>query len=289
MTDGKLFTLGDVFRQGLEQLSLYQQDNASNEAVYLLELVFGTGRRELLQQPKAPVDPQKAQRYFSLIQRRTSGEPLQYILGKWEFMGLPFAVGPGVLIPRQETEELALLAIAHLKQYDSPLGLDLCSGTGCIPISIGKLCPSSQIWGVELSGDAFKYFRQNIALNKTENVTPFRGDVFALPGEAAGRKYHLVTSNPPYIATDELRELQTEVCKEPVMALDGGSDGLDFYRRLPGIAHRLLLPGGLLVMEIGEKQGQSVLALTRQAGFTDVTLKKDIFGNDRIVYGYVDS
>jgi len=255
------------------------------EAAFLFQKAFGLDRGALLARGREIPDPEKAAEFLSLLERRLAGEPLQYLLGEWEFLGLPFRVGPGVLIPRPETELLAEAALAAAEGLPSPALLDLCSGSGCLPVALGNRRPDAQVWGVELSPEAMDYFRQNIGRNRCGNVTAVLGDVFALPEEIARRRYQVITANPPYVRRDLLPTLQAEVRREPAMALDGGEDGLDFYRRLPRLCLPLLVPGGTLLLEIGEDQGAAVPALMAAAGYRDVTVKKDLSGLDRVVLG----
>lgn len=211
-----------------------------------------------------------------------SGTPLQYVLGEWDFLDGTFAVGPGVLIPRPETEELAQLAIAQVKTAGSaPVVWDLCAGSGCIGISIAKACPGAQVYCVEKSADAFAYLQKNAM--PIANVRPvladISGDLSSLPAP------QVVVSNPPYIPAAVLPTLQSEVQQEPMMALDGGADGLDFYRL---IAEKIVpsLDGGTrLLLEIGDEQGSAVQDLF--AHCKDVLVRQDIYGKDRILIATV--
>lgn len=256
------------------------------EAAFLFEKVFGLDRGALLARGNEKPEPGKAEEFLALLDRRLAGEPLQYLLGEWEFFGLPFRVGPGVLIPRPETELLAELALSLAENIPSPALLDLCSGSGCLPVALGARRPDAAIWGVELSPEAMGYFTENIRLNRRENVTAVLGDVFALPEEVTRRQYRVITANPPYIRRDALPGLQAEVRREPLMALDGGADGLDFYRRLPALCLPLLAPGGALLLEIGEDQGPAVAALMTAAGYDGVAVIQDLSGLDRVVRGF---
>lgn len=207
-----------------------------------------------------------------------SGTPLQYVLGEWDFLDSTFAVGPGVLIPRPETEELAQLAIEQVKSAGmSPVVWDLCAGSGCIGISIAKACPSAQVYCVEKSADAFAYLQKNAMT--VANVRPvladIGGDLSALPLP------NVVVSNPPYIPASVVPTLQPEVQKEPMMALDGGADGLDFYRLIAEKILPILDSGTRLLLEIGDEQGQAVQELF--AGCQDVQVRQDIYGKDRIL------
>lgn len=282
---GDRLTLQGLYLLGKKRLSALPggTDNSPMEAQFLWEKATGLSWRERLLRGEDPVPEEGAAAFFSLVERRLAGEPLQYLLEEWEFYGLPFLVGPGVLIPRPETELLVDRALEAVEGCPSPALLDLCSGSGCVPIALGNKLPEARLWGVELSPDALGYFRQNIHRNGADNVTAVAGDVFSLPEEVTKRRYRVITANPPYIPRDELDSLQAEVRREPTLALDGGTDGLDFYRRLPGICLPLLEPGGWLILEIGEGQGAAVAELAREAGFGAVQIQRDLSGLERQV------
>ena len=204
------------------------------------------------------------------------GKPLQYVLGKWDFYESEFFVGEGVLIPRPETEELVELCLNYAKVLESPVIFDLCSGSGCIGISLAKKLKKSTVYCIEKSEDAFKYLKKNA--DGIENVITVHGDIndsFDLP------KADIIISNPPYIKTDDIKSLQSEVGYEPEMALDGGDDGLDFYRIINAKWASQLKDGGKLFLEIGNEQGSEMRAVL--TNFKDVEIHKDIYKNDRMV------
>lgn len=218
-----------------------------------------------------------------MAERRNNGEPLQYIFGHWEFSGYDFFVGDGVLIPRTETEELTEIAVKHLKENGGTF-LDLCSGTGCIPIAL-SLMTDADGFGVELYDKAYSYFLRNKEKNNADAVTPIQADV--LEKSTADRfpdgTFTVITSNPPYINEADMKTLQREVTFEPETALAGGRDGLDFYRVLIPLYTPKLKKGGMLIFEIGDEQGQAVSELFIKEGLTP-TVRKDIFGNTRIIF-----
>ncbi len=208
--------------------------------------------------------------------RLKSGEPLQYVIGKWDFYESEFEVGQGVLIPRPETEELVDEVVKFAKTLNNPLIFDLCSGSGCIGISIAKKIPTSTVYCIEKSEQAFKYLEKNA--NGLSNVVTILADInddFDLP------QADIIVSNPPYIKSNELSSLQKEVQFEPKMALDGGIDGLDFYRIINDKWRTRLKKNGRLFLEIGNDQGESIKDAL--ISFINVTVKKDIYSNDRIV------
>ena len=214
-----------------------------------------------------------------MTKKRVTGIPLQYIFGKWEFYGYPFYVGEGVLIPRPETELLIDIA----KEYCSENSriIDLCSGSGCIPISI-SLETGADTTGIELYDEAFSYFGRNIALNKAK-VRAIKGDVLD-ESLLIGESFDAIFSNPPYLTAEEMKELQLEVTFEPSSALFGGEDGLYFYRRIIPIWVKRLNKGGIFAVEIGETQGEAVKAIMEENGLT-AEIIKDYSGLDRVVKG----
>lgn len=215
--------------------------------------------------------------------RRKTGEPLQYILGNWDFYGRKYFVGEGVLIPRPETELLCDIAIGHLKNTGGT-AVDLCSGSGCIAVTTALEANVGTV-GIEISGKAYGYFLKNIAENKAEKlVTAINGDIFDkdILGQFPDDSLSAVLSNPPYISSADMKTLQKEVTFEPELALFGGEDGLDFYRRLVPMWAVKLRSGGLFAVEIGEEQGQAVSDIFKKAGLTPQVVT-DYSGHNRIV------
>lgn len=205
-----------------------------------------------------------------------TGEPLQYVIGKWDFYESEFYVGEGVLIPRPETEELVELAVKYLKTVTNPVVIDLCSGSGCIGVSIAKAVTDSKVYCIEKSKEAFRYLEKNA--KDCNNVVLINDDIF---NDIDIENADLIISNPPYIKTSDLANLQDEVKKEPQMALDGGNDGLDFYRIINTNWTSKLKPNGVLMLEIGEDQGKDIVDVLTE--FNNVEVKKDMYGNDRMV------
>lgn len=212
--------------------------------------------------------------------RLKSGEPLQYVLGKWDFYESEFFVGKGVLIPRPETEELTQHVIETAKKLSSPVVYDLCSGSGCIGISVAKAVKNSSVYCVEKSEDALNYLRKNIT--QADNAVAVEGDVLN-PHSIEPESIDIIVSNPPYIRNSDLDGLQKEVQFEPKMALDGGKDGLDFYKKIPELWYPYLKNNGSIFFEISEEQGKDVYDILNSLGYRNVEVKKDMYGNDRIV------
>jgi release factor glutamine methyltransferase len=234
-----------------------------------------------------------------LIRRRAKGEPLQYIIGSVEFLGLTISVGKGVLIPRPETELLAEEAIRIVRsskfkvQSSIPFNtqestipairiLDLCTGSGCIALALAKALPEADVCGTDVSKVALRFANRNADANGIGNATFFAGSLFApLP---AGAVFDLIVSNPPYISSGEVPGLQREIKDwEPLEALDGGADGLDFYRRIFSDAGRYLRPGGGVICELGFGQATAVREMAQNYAFSNVAVKKDYAGIERIL------
>ena len=217
--------------------------------------------------------------FDGLRQQRLQRVPLQYLTHEQPFLGHSFYVDERVLIPRPETELLAERVIEALRRMDTPAALDLCCGSGCIGVSAALAVPGAQVHMADLSSDALAVTRRN-AEALGAHVTLHQGDLFAA---VAGLKFDLIVSNPPYIPAGECPELQPEVLREPVMALDGGADGLDFYRRIAREAPLHLTGGGMVFLEVGWDQAEAVCALMREAGFREARAHVDLQGILRMV------
>lgn len=222
----------------------------------------------------------EAARLSALAERRAAREPLQYILGEWDFMDFTLKVGPGVLCPRADSEIVCESALTLLQGRERPVVYDLCAGTGCLGLGIARHSPGALVTCVEKSPEAWQYLTAN---TEQTGVRTVQADVFTyyktLPAEGAD----LIISNPPYLTGAEMRALMPETAQEPAMALDGGADGLDFYRLLTEKYRDAVRPGGWLVLEIGYAQGPAVLALGGACGWVNTSCRKDYGGNDRAV------
>ena len=253
-------------------------------------------------------DPELTEKQMSLLEsvvsRRSSREPLQYIIGYVEFIGLRIQVGKGVLIPRPETELMAELAIKKVgairgqpvTHHPSPVKiLDLCTGSGCLALALAKEFPDAQVYGSDISEIALGYARQNADLNGINNVTFLQGNLLEPlygPGHLVPAPnsslltFDLIISNPPYIKSDDIKNLQTEIKDwEPLSALDGGTDGLDFYRAIILIARKSLKENGILMLEIGIDCADAVKDILKGSGYSHIELTKDYAGIDRIAVG----
>lgn len=252
------------------------------DAEWLLAHVLGMDRLAMRMSGTAQLTPQQEQRMASLLLSRTRRTPLQYLLGTQGFYGLEIRTDARALIPRQETETLCETGIAHLRALGPlppPAALDLCTGSGAIALALRHECPFAQVSASDASAEALSLAREN-ARRLGLSVDFFAGDLFDAVGE---RRFDLILSNPPYIPSDECARLQPEVLREPRMALDGGADGLDFYRLLTARYRDALRPGGWLVLEIGYAQAADVLALGQAHGWGNGSCRKDYGGNDRAV------
>ncbi len=228
------------------------------------------------------IDKAVYEEILNCVRRILSGEPLQYVVGSTEFMSLEFYVAPGVLIPRPDTECLVELAIGCIGDKCCSV-LDIGTGSGCVAVSIAKYCKNSSVTSIDISDAALKIAETNVKNNKV-SVKLLNCDIM---NSFPVSKFDYIVSNPPYIPTKVIAELDTNVKDfEPVTALDGGSDGLDFYRRIIDIAPLMLTPQGMLLLEVGHDQSESVSKLMKNT-FSDVTITKDFCGINRVVSGRI--
>ena len=278
-------TLRSLYNEARRRLTAAGIDSPAFDAVCLIELVFGVNRGDLLLRGQEEADAAGEEQFEALLRRREAREPLQYLLGAWEFMDMSLKTGPGVLCPREETELLCQTVAGYLK--DTPCrGLDLCAGTGAVALGIARLCPKAEIQAVELSDQAAGYLRQNVETFGEGRVQVMMGDVLSpeFAARFADGSLDFIASNPPYIASGELPGLQEEVQQEPSLALDGGEDGLVFYRAIAKLWAPKLHPGGVLAVEIGEEQAEAVSSLFAEAGISCRT-EQDFNGLDRVIHG----
>ena len=283
-------TYRECYEQGCRTLQAAGIEEATLDARLLLEAVCGTDRNDLLVHGEQPVMPQAEEKYLHWIRQRAEHIPLQQLTGEQDFMGLTFSVNEHVLIPRQDTEILVEEVLKEL--HDRMRILDMCTGSGCILISLLLERQDARGAGVDVSPEALEVAKENASLLKVENRADFvESDLFSAPyfcekGGKEGGKYDILISNPPYIATEEIETLMEEVrLHDPRKALDGMEDGLYFYRKITAEAGKYLKPGGWLLYEIGCTQGEAVSEMLRNAGFEKVQVVKDLPGLDRVVMG----
>lgn len=259
-------------------------ETAREDARFLLSFASGKSVSSLIASFALYASPEIEELYLQYIGRRLQNEPVAYITGSWEFHGLPLYVNRHVLIPRFDTESLIDAALSALENVPSPRILDLCTGSGCIACALASELPDAEITALDNSHEALAVARKNIrSLSFGSRVTCLYGDVLLSPPHSLG-SYDLIISNPPYIESSEVPLLEPSVCNyEPLCALDGGKDGLDFYRSIVNSWSSLLRDGASLIFEVGENQADSVKSLLTENGFTDIRCTKDSFGTDRAV------
>lgn len=254
------------------------------DAQIMLSQVSGCSRIELIAHPELQLSPKAIRKFTEWVNRRSQREPLAYIIGQQEFFGICFEVTPAVLIPRPETEILVETVIEYLKNLDKPILADIGIGSGAVAVSIAKNVLNVVVFGTELSQAALDVARRNVEhAGVQDKVQILYGDLLE---PLDGINFDLIVSNPPYIASGEIDNLQPEIAKyEPKQSLDGGPDGLDYYHRLSAEAPDYLKAGGILVVEVGFSQSDSVKVMFENEGFRNVRAKKDYNGIERVVMG----
>lgn len=279
----------DEIKEVTEFLRSCGIEDAHKESETILTHALKTDRTVLYRDNPA-VTVKNIKDIGEILMRRAEREPLQYILGFVEFYGLKIKVGEGVLIPRPETELLAEEVIRLFTVHRSPFTvLDLCTGSGCLALAIAKHFPDAEVYGTDISKGAIKYAKENAELNAIKNVTFLKGSLFEPIKQLVTRHSSLVTfdvivSNPPYIRSGDILNLQPEIKKwEPRSALDGGEDGLDYYRAILSEARGYLMISGVIFLEIGEGQAEGVSGIAMQNGFWNVSVIRDYAGIERIV------
>ncbi len=268
-------TLSELQQKGTQILFDSGTENAANEARWLLENNSGLTGAQLILRADETVSAAVEEKYLSHISERVSGRPLQYILGSWQFYGRDFLVGDGVLIPRPETEQLCDIALDFIKDIPSPKVIDLCAGSGCIGLTIAKERTDSSVLLVEKYNDALFWLRKNKDYLGAENAAILQVDILRT-GELILPRADLIVANPPYIPSSEIPGLQSEVHYEPSTALDGGEDGLVFYRAIKEIS--ATLGNCPVIAECGENQTQGLEEL-----FGKVKMIKDFASIERIM------
>lgn len=277
-------TVGEAYRKTKDILTEAGFEAPAFEALCLTEKVFGFNRLALITKDEETVaSEEKLAVLAELTEKRLNHEPLQYLLGKWSFMGIDLLVGEGVLVPRDDTEVVTSLCIDYLSCKESPNVIDLCAGSGAISLALEKYA-NCKVTAVELSDKAFSYLTQNIKLNNSA-VNALNGDIFECHKDIADNSLDLIVSNPPYIKTADIASLQKEVQHEPAMALDGGESGLDFYRRIVPLWKSKLKAGGALAFELGEGQYDEVSRILADNGFGGITESIDFGGIQRAIIG----
>lgn len=274
-----MVTIGELFTNVKAVLKNAEIDTYRFDAQCIMEEAFGTRMPGILTNSSAKAPSEIMEKVHMMTDKRAEGYPLQYILGQWEFYGYPFIVGEGVLIPRPDTETLVerIIEICRRNGINSPKIADLCSGSGCIAITLKKELPDAEIFAVELSDKALPYIRKNAKLNEAD-IHIIQGDVL---DENIAHKLtglDIIVSNPPYLTQEEMNELQTEVAHEPSLALFGGDDGLDFYRKITALWNNSLKTGGYIAYEFGFGQHDDVKRILSENKFENIILSPDTAG-----------
>ena len=285
-------TFHELLTQGTQLLMNAGIEEARLDAWLLLEYTADISRAWYYAHPESEVNEEIVSEYLSLFQKRAEHIPLQHLTHQACFMGYDFYVDERVLVPRQDTEVLAEEALHQLRNIRNPRILDMCTGSGCLLLSLLMELPDATGTGVDISEAALAVAernRKNLELEKRAVLVQsdtFSGDYFQKNSGNISLEYDMLISNPPYIPTEDIGKLMEEVrFHDPVLALDGREDGLYFYRRITEQAGKYLKPGGWLMYEIGCEQGTDVSAIMQGEGFTEVTVKKDLAGLDRVVIG----
>lgn len=274
-------TIFEAYNQTKQKLKMAGIPDSVFEAKLIIKHITGLNNTQILTEYAKELTEFQQNNLTAILRQREIRYPLQYILGEWAFYKYKFKVGVGVLIPRSDTEVLVEECAKYLENKPKAQILDLCSGSGCIGISLACDFPESAVVLLEKYPEAIRYIEENIKLNDAYNAIAFSGDVFL--GDAKEQKYDLIVSNPPYIPPNEMAIVSPETKFEPETALLGGQDGLDFYRTIIKNYKDSLKDDGMIAFEVGINEYESVSAILRDADFTNVTVIKDLNGIERVV------
>ncbi len=273
-------TIKQAITKGMIMLKSNNVESPKLKARLLLQYVLDKPRQYIIVYDNKEIDKQQQWQYFVNIEKLTKGIPLQHITHRQEFMKMDFFVDENVLIPRPDTEILVEEVIKIAQKYNSPRILDLCTGSGAIAISLKKFEPNADITAVDISEKALEIAQKN-AEKLEAKINFVKSDLF---DKLDNKKFDIIVSNPPYIRKDEIKKLSEEVQKEPKIALDGGEDGLDFYRIITEQAINYLKTGSFLCFEIGYNQKNDVIKIIEdKQNYKNTYCKKDLYGNDRII------
>ena len=253
------------------------------EPKQIIKHITGLSATQILTNYNRPLTEYQENNLIALVHQREVRYPLQYIFGEWDFYGRGYFVGPGVLVPRADTETVIEAGIEFLKGKESPQVLDLCAGSGCIGITLAKEIPTAKVTLVEKYEEALRYAEKNIERNEAFNAVALQGDIFQKC--AADGEYDLIVSNPPYISEEEMKIISPETKFEPETALKAEDDGLEFYKAITENYKDSLKDGGMLCFEVGFTQSLKVKEILKNAGFKDIEIKKDLNDVDRVVTG----
>ena len=275
-------TIWDAIKRGMIELKNDNIEEPKLKSRLLMQYVLNETRQYVIVNDMENLEKNKEKQYFEGIKILKKGIPIEHITHQKEFMKLNFFVDKNVLIPRQDTEILVEEVIKIAKRINAKKILDLCTGSGAIAVSLAKYLPQTEITAIDISNDALKIAKKNAVSNNVENqITFISSDMFTNLNE---EKFDIIVSNPPYIKTNVIKELDIQVKNEPYIALDGGEDGLDFYKKIINESYQYLKCNGYLCLEIGFDQKFDVIELIENAEkFEGTYSKKDLFDNDRII------
>lgn len=275
-------TISDAIKKGMIELKNVNIEEPKLKARLLMQYVLNESRQYVIVNDMEQLDKAKEKQYLEEIKILKKGVPIEHITHQKEFMKMSFFVDKNVLIPRQDTEILVEEVIKIAKKINARKVLDLCTGSGAIAVSLAKYLPQAEITAIDISNDALKIAKKNAISNNVQNqITFISSDMFTNLGE---EKFDIIVSNPPYIKTNVIKNLDIQVQSEPYIALDGGKDGLDFYKKIINESYQYLKYNGYLCLEIGFDQKIDVIELIENTErFTGTYSKKDLFDNDRII------
>lgn len=281
MAGGQVWTIGAILKWSEQYFGSHGAETPRLDAEVLLSHLLGEKRIYLYVHFDQPLTADELAKYKEMVKRRTAGEPVAYICGEKEFMGLAFKVTPSVLVPQPDTETLVEAAIERLRGKNSLRIADICTGSGAIALALAHYLPETSVAATDISADAVSIAKENAeTLNLSGRVQFFEGDLLA---PLVGETFDAIVSNPPYIPSGEIAGLPREVRAEPKIALDGGADGLDFYRRLVGESAALLHDGGFLAVECGDTQAGAVAEMAATGGFGKTEIIRDLADKERVV------
>lgn len=273
-------TIQEALKQGMSEIK--STESPKLKARLLMQYILKQTRQYVIVNDMKELDEIQEKQYFEAIDKIKKGFPIEHITHQKEFMKLNFFVDENVLIPRQDTEILVEEVIEIANKIGAGKILDLCTGSGAIGISLAKYLPNSGLTLVDISKEAMQIAKKNASINEVENqITFIYSNLF---DNLESQKFDIIVSNPPYIKTEDIKHLENQVKKEPYIALNGGQDGLDFYRKIIKEAYKYLNKGGYLCLEIGFDQKYDVIELIEnEEKFEDTYSKKDLYDNDRII------
>lgn len=275
-------TISEAMKKAMIELKSENVEFPKLKSRLLMQFVLNESRQYVIVNDMEEFNKNKEKEYFSFVEKIKQGFPIEHITHQKEFMKLNFFVDENVLIPRQDTEILVEEVINIAKKNNYKKILDLCTGSGAIAISLAKYLPEAQLTAIDISNEALKISKKNAVINEVEDrITFINSDMFTNLNE---EKFDIIVSNPPYIKTEIINELEEEVKKEPYIALDGGKDGLNFYKKIIKESYRYLKVDGYLCLEIGFDQKKDIIELIQdEKKFVKTYSKKDLYDNDRII------